>query len=74
MLCACRLKAIENIAYFVWKVSSGFEKFEKKDLYYRNAMAVKMLEMLIEYRVERKKDENKSQVDGTVMHLTRLGA
>lgn len=35
MLCACRMEAIEDIAYSGLKVSSHLEKCEREDMYFK---------------------------------------
>lgn len=45
-------KPIEDSAYSKWKVSSGFEKFEGEDFYFKNAMTVQVLEDFMGYWVE----------------------
>lgn len=49
-------------------------ELEDKDLYFKTAMAVKVLNEVMRYRVEREVDSNRSYADGTVAHLARLDA
>lgn len=45
------MKPIEEVVYSGWMVSGGFEGFEEKDLYFKKAMAMKVLEKLLGYRM-----------------------
>lgn len=50
--CARRLKGIKDIAYSRRKVSCLLQKFEKKELYFKNAMSQEVPERFEGYRVE----------------------
>lgn len=52
VLCAWRIKAIEDIAYSLWKVKHGFEKFGEENLYFKNATTSEMLKKLTGFRVK----------------------
>lgn len=51
-----------------------FKEFEKKDLYFKKAVSLKVLEKLMRYRVKCEKTGNRNYVDGTVKNLARLHA
>lgn len=50
MVCCvlCRMNAVKDIAFSVGKGNGGFEEFEK-DLYFTNAMSLKLLENFMGY-------------------------
>lgn len=45
------------------------EMLDKKDLYFKNAMTVKVLKNFERYRVEWKKDRNSRYVHGAMLHV-----
>lgn len=50
--CAWRNKAKQDSEESRWKEVCSLERIEKKDLYFKNAMAAEVLEELIGYRDE----------------------
>lgn len=74
MLFAWRITAIDDLLYSGSKVHYRLKGFDGKDLYFRNAMVVEVLEDFMSYRVETESDREKYYVDRTVMDLARLDA
>lgn len=52
MLCVWRLGTVEHTAYSRWMAKSGLEKFFEEDLFFKNGMAVDVLEGTMRYGVE----------------------
>lgn len=74
VLCRWRTKPIEDLLYSGSAFSSRICEFKEPDLYFKNAVAIQVLEHFIGYRVECERNGRKTYVDGTVMHLARLDA
>lgn len=55
-------------------MNDSFERFEKADFYFENAMLLRVLEKLFRSRLERAENGSKNHVDGAVMHSARLDA
>lgn len=52
VLYAWRMKAIEDTTYSGGMVNGGFEEFQKKDLYFRNAKSSQVPEKLMGHERE----------------------
>lgn len=52
VLCLRRMKALGQIAYSGWSVNDGLEEFEKKNSYFKNPMAVQVVEKFMGNRVD----------------------
>lgn len=72
MLCASSIKEIEDTMHHEWNVKSCLEKFVENGLYFRNAVAVELLEELMKYQVVCASDSSLNYVDGKVLRLAEL--
>lgn len=73
VLSAWKAEALEDNAYFGWKMNGVVEEIEAA-FYSRNAILREELEEFLGYRLEWEENEHKNNVKRTVNHLTRLDA
>lgn len=74
LLCALGLKAIGVNANSRWTVNGRLKELEEDELYFKNTIAVGVLEEIMGYRGEWEEDGNRNYVYGTVVPPAWLDA